>query len=400
MFNYWIGPGRIDVAFLGAAQVDRFANLNSTVIGDYDAPEDAPARRRRRARDRGRLRRGRRRRAALAAHVRRAARLRHDGRSRRRAGRARAARLPRPRPDRGDHRPRRARARSRDAGADARRSCIRASRPTRCARRPAGRCAVAPELRDDRAADRRGARRAAGAGRADERRVRLRRGPHAVRPLRRRARRACAPTTSPRTSCARSWRARRRSTPRRIDDVFFGNANGAGEDNRDVARMAVLLAGLPTSVPGDDGQPALRLLAGRGDAGEPGGRDRRRVARRWSAASSRCRARRGCCSSPSAASRPATRRCTRRRSAGAWSTREMPGRVDDLARREHGEARRHLRHLRARRRTRSRCAATELTAAAWDAGFYDDWVVAGAGHRARARRERCARTRRSRSSRS
>jgi acetyl-CoA acetyltransferase family protein len=38
--------------------------------------------------------------------------------------------------------------------------------------------------------------------------------------------------------------------PERIDDVFFGNANGAGEDNRDVARMAVLLAGLPTSVPG------------------------------------------------------------------------------------------------------------------------------------------------------
>jgi acetyl-CoA acetyltransferase family protein len=36
----------------------------------------------------------------------------------------------------------------------------------------------------------------------------------------------------------------------RIDDVFFGNANGAGEENRDVARMAGLLAGLPTSVPG------------------------------------------------------------------------------------------------------------------------------------------------------
>ena len=34
------------------------------------------------------------------------------------------------------------------------------------------------------------------------------------------------------------------------DDVLFGNANGAGEDNRNVARMAVLLAGLPTSVPG------------------------------------------------------------------------------------------------------------------------------------------------------
>jgi acetyl-CoA acetyltransferase family protein len=36
----------------------------------------------------------------------------------------------------------------------------------------------------------------------------------------------------------------------RIDDVVLGNANGAGEDNRDVARMAVLLAGLPTSIPG------------------------------------------------------------------------------------------------------------------------------------------------------
>jgi acetyl-CoA acetyltransferase family protein len=36
----------------------------------------------------------------------------------------------------------------------------------------------------------------------------------------------------------------------RIDDVFFGNANGAGEENRDVARMAGLLAGLPVSIPG------------------------------------------------------------------------------------------------------------------------------------------------------
>lgn len=38
MFNYWIGAGRVDLAFLAAAQVDRFANLNSTVIGDYDGP--------------------------------------------------------------------------------------------------------------------------------------------------------------------------------------------------------------------------------------------------------------------------------------------------------------------------------------------------------------------------
>nr|WP_324789529.1 thiolase family protein [Streptomyces sp. H51] len=37
--------------------------------------------------------------------------------------------------------------------------------------------------------------------------------------------------------------------PGEIDDVVWGNANGAGEDNRNVGRMAVLLAGLPTSVP-------------------------------------------------------------------------------------------------------------------------------------------------------
>jgi acetyl-CoA acetyltransferase family protein len=38
--------------------------------------------------------------------------------------------------------------------------------------------------------------------------------------------------------------------PAQIDDVLYGDANASGEDNRDVARMAVLLAGLPTSVPG------------------------------------------------------------------------------------------------------------------------------------------------------
>jgi acetyl-CoA acetyltransferase family protein len=38
--------------------------------------------------------------------------------------------------------------------------------------------------------------------------------------------------------------------PAAIEDVVLGNANGAGEENRNVARMAVLLAGLPTSIPG------------------------------------------------------------------------------------------------------------------------------------------------------
>jgi glutaconate CoA-transferase subunit B len=39
MFNYWIGGGRIDVGFLGAAQIDSHANLNTTVIGDYEDPK-------------------------------------------------------------------------------------------------------------------------------------------------------------------------------------------------------------------------------------------------------------------------------------------------------------------------------------------------------------------------
>ena len=52
MFAYWLQGGRIDVGFLGAAQIDRHGNLNSTVIGDYDEPAGAAARRRRRARDR------------------------------------------------------------------------------------------------------------------------------------------------------------------------------------------------------------------------------------------------------------------------------------------------------------------------------------------------------------
>ncbi|MEM6929741.1 MAG: CoA-transferase subunit beta, partial [Myxococcota bacterium] len=38
MFRYWLQGGHISVGFLGGAQIDRFANLNSTVIGDYDAP--------------------------------------------------------------------------------------------------------------------------------------------------------------------------------------------------------------------------------------------------------------------------------------------------------------------------------------------------------------------------
>jgi glutaconate CoA-transferase, subunit B len=39
IFSYWLQAGRVDVGFLSAAQIDRFGNLNSTVIGDYDRPK-------------------------------------------------------------------------------------------------------------------------------------------------------------------------------------------------------------------------------------------------------------------------------------------------------------------------------------------------------------------------
>jgi glutaconate CoA-transferase, subunit B len=38
IFAYWLQAGRIDVGFLGGAQLDRFANINSTVIGSYESP--------------------------------------------------------------------------------------------------------------------------------------------------------------------------------------------------------------------------------------------------------------------------------------------------------------------------------------------------------------------------
>ncbi|WP_122735132.1 CoA-transferase, partial [Pseudomonas viridiflava] len=39
IFRYWLQGGRVDVGFLGAAQVDRFGNINTTVVGDYHNPK-------------------------------------------------------------------------------------------------------------------------------------------------------------------------------------------------------------------------------------------------------------------------------------------------------------------------------------------------------------------------
>lgn len=39
IFSYWLQAGRVDVGFLGAAQLDRFGNINTTVIGSYEHPD-------------------------------------------------------------------------------------------------------------------------------------------------------------------------------------------------------------------------------------------------------------------------------------------------------------------------------------------------------------------------
>ena len=61
--------------------------------------------------------------------------------------------------------------------------------------------------------------------------------------------RRCAPTISPRSRSASSCDAIP-ALADSVDEVYLGCANQAGEDNRNVARMALLLAGLPETVPG------------------------------------------------------------------------------------------------------------------------------------------------------
>ena len=39
IFNYWLQAGRVDVGFLGAAQMDRYGNINTTVVGPYESPK-------------------------------------------------------------------------------------------------------------------------------------------------------------------------------------------------------------------------------------------------------------------------------------------------------------------------------------------------------------------------
>ena len=59
--------------------------------------------------------------------------------------------------------------------------------------------------------------------------------------------------------------------PASIEEVYFGDANGAGEDNRNVGRMAVLLAGLPVSIPGATVNRLVWIRARSGERREPRG---------------------------------------------------------------------------------------------------------------------------------
>ena len=64
--------------------------------------------------------------------------------------------------------------------------------------------------------------------------------------------------------------------PADVEEVILGNANGAGEENRNVARMAALLGRAPGLGARLHGQPSLRLVARRRDGGLADDRDRRR----------------------------------------------------------------------------------------------------------------------------
>jgi acetyl-CoA acetyltransferase len=203
------------------------------------------------------------------------------------------------------------------------------------------------------------------------RRLPARRGPHTDRPPQRRAGRRAS---------RRSCRSRLKSLverspdldPAQIEDVIFGDANQAGEDNRSVARMAVLLAGLPTSIPG----ATVNRLCGSGmeaTARRAGDRGRRRVAARLGGVESMSRA-------PWVMLKPekpyARTHETMHSTTLGWRM-VNPDMPDDWTSRW-ARARRSWPTAthRARRAGRVRAAQPPQRAAAWDRGVYDDEVVA------------------------
>ena len=161
--------------------------------------------------------------------------------------------------------------------------------------------------------------------------------------------------------------------PAQIDDVSFGNANGAGEDNRNVGRMAVLLAGLPTSVPANTvnrlcgSSLDAAMLASR--AVETGDADVVLVGGVESMSRApwvMLKPEKGFPAGPQTLhSTTLGWRMVNPEMPGAWTI--SLGRVDR-------EARRHPR-CRPRGAGRVRAAQPPAADAAWNRGFYDPWVV-------------------------
>jgi acetyl-CoA acetyltransferase family protein len=161
--------------------------------------------------------------------------------------------------------------------------------------------------------------------------------------------------------------------PGRVDEVMFGDANQAGEDNRNVARMAVLLAGWPTSVPGTT---VNRLCGSSLDAAMQAGRaieagDMRCVVVGGVESMSRAP---GVLLKPERAfavgeqvlhSTTLGWRMVNPRMPEQW-TISLGASTEKLAR-MHGIGREAQDEFALR--------SHHLTDAAWNAGFYDDWVV-------------------------
>ena len=162
--------------------------------------------------------------------------------------------------------------------------------------------------------------------------------------------------------------------PARVDEVVLGNANGAGEDNRNVARMATPARRPRRRRPRDDRQPALRVEPRRRDHRLPPDRPRRR--RR------RPRRRRGVDEPRSVGAAQAVEGLPRAGRRPLVSTtlgwrlvnKQMPAGVDGLARRGRPSSCATATASIASRRTRSPLRSHRLAAAAWAAGFYDDLV--------------------------
>ena len=260
MFRYWLQGGRITVGFLGGAQIDRFANLNTTVVGDYDRPKvrlpgggGAPEI----AANCGQI-------FITMAMSQRAYVEQLDFITSLGHGTGpEQPRRPRPHHARADarrHRPLHHGAGPRELRADR-----RLAPPRRHPRGGAGAVRLDAEVR-------RGRRRDAAADGGGARHPARTAGAHGARPRRRRmshdAREAyiCDAVRTPigRFGGAlaqvraddlaaipiRALLARHDGLAEAVEEVILGCANQAGEDNRNVARMAALLAGLPDTVPG------------------------------------------------------------------------------------------------------------------------------------------------------